>query len=129
MQKTDMVFNSEKDTAGVFHQIASGYISTTSVLFEKEGVVAVIQAKGSVEFFNADGALIASGNVPAAEGGRELYEDVAFGVENGLIKLTFPIYQWIDNYPHCDGEHDRWDKKTVGSHSLSLNLLTGEIVY
>lgn len=123
-RKIDITFNSEKDTNKKSYQLASGYISQTTILFEKENVVAVIQARGSVEFYNMDDALIAAGNVPSVESGRGLYEEICCQVENNMLKLQFPIYEWIDNYPNCDGEYDRWDTKKVGVHTLTLDLLT-----
>lgn len=127
-RKIDITFNSEKDTNKGLYQLASGYISQTTIHFEKENVVAVIQAKGSVEFYNMDDELIAFGNVSAVESGKEVYENVGCQVEDNLLKLQFPIYEWIDNYPHCDGEHDRWDTKIIGYHTMTFDLLKGVIL-
>jgi len=126
--KIDSTFHSEKDSHTKLYQLASGHISQTAILFEKEGVVAVIQANGSVEFYNTDGVLIAAGSVPAEESGKGVYEEVSCQVENNLLTLRFPIYEWIDNYPHCDGEHDRWDTRIVGFYPLTLDLSTGSLV-
>lgn len=126
--KFDITFNSEKDSNEKAYQLALGYISQTTILFRKENVAAVIQAKGAVEFYNMDNVLIAAGNVPEAEGGRGLYEEVYCQVENNRLKLQFPVYEWIDNYPNCDGEYDRWDTKKVGVHTLILDLITGTIL-
>lgn len=124
-RKIDFVFNSEKEST---YQLASGYISKTTVHFEKENVLAEIQAKGCAEFFDADGVLIAAGSVSAEEDGRGVYEEVTCRVDGKLLKLSFPICQWIDNYPHCDGEYDRWDKKILGFHTLTLDLENGSII-
>ncbi len=123
----DIVFDSEKETGEKLFQLASGYISETTILFEKENVAAVIQAKGSVEFFNMKDELIAGGEVPPVESGKEVYVEVCCQVKENLLILKFPIYQWIDNYPNCDGEHDRWDTKIVGFHTLTLDLATHTI--
>lgn len=109
------------------YQLASGYISETTIHFENENVVAVIQAKGSVEFFNMDDELIAAGKVAPEESGKGVYEEIACQAEGNLIILQFPIYEWIDNYPNCDGEHDRWDTKIIGFHTLTLDLLSCSI--
>jgi len=74
MKNIDVVFNSQTETEKTF-QIASGYISKTAVLFEKEGIVAIIDAIGSVEFY-IDDKLIATESVPVNDGGREVYEQV-----------------------------------------------------
>lgn len=124
----NITFNSEKDSENTLYQLASGYISQTTILFEKEHVVAVIDAKGSVEFYNTDDVLIASGSVPVKDSGKGLYMDVTCRSENDRIELRFPIYEWIDNYPNCDGEHDRWDTRIVGYHTLALDLTTGSVL-
>ncbi len=127
-RKIDIVFNSEKESGEKLLQLASGYISETTILFENEKIAAVIQAKGSVEFFNMNDERVADGKVPAVESGKEVYVEVCCQVKENLLILKFPIYQWIDNYPNCDGEHDRWDTKIVGFHTLTLDLLTHSII-
>lgn len=124
----DIVFKNETSSPHWHHQLASGYISETKVFFRDEGVVAVVQAKGSVEFFDTEGKLIASGSVPQNSGGREVYEQIRLQVEDGLIKLHFPITEWVDNYPHCDGEHDRWDSRITGYHVLALDKASGTVL-
>ncbi len=127
-RKIDITFNSEAQTDKKLYQIASGYISKTTVLFEKEDVIAVIEAKGSVEFYDINDELIAVGKLPPVEDGKEVYEEVSFKAEGNLITLSFPVYEWIDNYPNCDGEHDRWDTRIVGYNTLTLDLLNRTII-
>lgn len=43
-------------------------------------------------------------------------------MEGKTITISFAIVEWIDNYPNCDGEHDRWDSRTVGYHDLVFSL-------
>ena len=119
MINIDMVFNSQNETEKLF-QIASGHISKTAVLFEQEGIVALIDAKGSVDFY-CDDKLIATESVPVNDGGREVYEQVKCQVSGGNISIGFAICEWIDNYPNCDGEHDRWDSKIIGYHTVNFN--------
>lgn len=115
----------QKDTG--YFQIASGHISETVILFEKENVVARVQAKGQAAFYDLNGQLLASAEVPAA-GGREVYEELCCQMEEGKIVLLFPIYEWIDNYPNCDGEYDRWESRRVGSHSVIFDLNTKKVL-
>lgn len=126
-RKADGIYNSETDVRGKGYPLASGYISRTTILFEKENVAAVIQAKGSVEFYDSDGMPIAVGKVPSVEDGKGVYEEVYCLAESNLLKLRFPVYQWIDHYPNCDGEHDRWDTRIVGYHTLTLDLSAGSV--
>lgn len=126
-KKIDKVFLSGNGVKKTF-QLASGYISQTTIHFENENIVAVIQAAGSVEFFDGYDVLIAAGSVSRDDSGRKVYEDVVCQVKDEVLILQFPIYEWIDNYPHCDGEHDRWDTRIIGFHALSLDLQTREIL-
>lgn len=123
----DITFNSEKNEEKSY-QLASGHISTTSILFENENLVAVVEASGDVAFYNMEDELIAKASVPAVEGGRKVYEEIVCCAENGKILLKFPICEWIDHYPNCDGEHDRWSTKTVGFHTLILDTATYSVI-
>ena len=117
MRKPDFVFDSEvKQT----YQLASGYISETLIFFEQENVYAQIQAKGHVDLLDAQGNVQASKDLPPEEGGKAVYQEVICRTEGGRIILEFPTYEWIDNYPHCDGEHDRWDTRRIGEHILEF---------
>lgn len=126
-KKIDKIFLSGNGVKKTF-QLASGYISQTTIHFENENIVAVIQAAGSVEFFDRDDTLIAAGSVSPDDSGRKVYEDVVCQVKDDVLILQFPIYEWIDNYPHCDGEHDRWDTRIIGFHALNLDLQTRELL-
>lgn len=119
MPEYDAVYRSE-DGEKTF-PLATGYISTTAVFFEREGVLARIEARGCVAFLNGSGELLAELAVPGESEGRRVYEEVLCGVKEGKLLLRFPIVQWIDNYPNCDGEHDRWDSRTVGYHTLEFD--------
>lgn len=121
MEKFDFIFNSEAGEKKTF-QLANGYISTTSILFEKEKVVAVVSAKGKVDLFDLVDNLIETKELPEVTVGKEVYDEVVCCVSNGKITLEFPTYEWIDNYPNCDGEHDRWDTKKVGSETVSFEV-------
>jgi len=118
----EILFNSEKINGKQSYQLASGYDSQTKIFFEKEGITADIQAVGHIDYYDAENTLLASIKVPESNGGREVYEDIVCEANNGCIVLRFPIYQWIDNYPHCDGEHDRWDTRVIGYHAVRFDL-------
>ncbi len=121
-REIDKVFYGEEKI-----QIASGYISKTNILFETEGIIAEIEAKGSVKFYDTDENLLDEGSVPAQTGGREVYEEIYPKLDGKSITLSFPVYEWIDNYPNCDGEHDRWSTKTIGYESLTFDLLEKKV--
>lgn len=108
-------------------QLATGYISATTIYFEIEKVYVVIEAKGHIEFYNQEKEILASLDLPKQTGGREVYSTVICSSMDDVICMEYPIVKWIDNYPHCDGEHDRWDLVTIGHHKVYFNLHTNEV--
>ena len=108
--------------------IAHGFISTTEILFAKEEIIARIEARGEVEFLNPEGEKLASARAPSADGPRGKYVEAYCTVEDDKIKIRFPIFEWYDNYPHCDGEYDRWDPIGVTGHTAPIvfSLSTGQ---
>ncbi len=120
-RKIDFVFDSNTAGGESKFQLASGHISETFISFEKEGIFALIFAKGEVQFLNEKGEILAVAKLSAIDSGRGVYMDVTCKISGNNIILEFPIYQWIDHYPNCDGEHDRWDTKTVGKHTLMFD--------
>lgn len=128
MKDYDKVFNSEENIGIKSFQLATGYISSTTILFEKEKIVAKIEAKGHIDYFDCEDTLIASFDVPSQTGGKETYNEVLCETEENTIVLKFPIVEWIDNYPNCDGEHDRWDAQTIGYNTLKFNYKTKEYI-
>lgn len=120
-------FNSERDTKDKYYHLACGFISETTIVFKHENVKAVIHAKGDVKFFDMNDNLIAAGKAPSVVFGRGLYEDISCQVKDNRIELLFPIYDWVDYYPNCDGEYDRWGTDIVGHHTFALDLKTKTI--
>lgn len=126
MRDIDITFNSENGKRSF--QIASGYISETAIYFEKEKITLLVHAKGRTEFYNLNEELLAAGAVPSEDSGREVYEQITCEVIEGKIVIEFPIVRWIDNYPNCDGEYDRWDSKIVGYRTVTYDCATASIV-
>lgn len=102
--------------------LAHGYDSNTKILLEEQEIVIFIEAKGEISIEDIDGVIIDTITVPKQEGGREHYEEVFLEVSDGEIRFKFPIYKWIDNYPHCDGESDRWDKVIIDYHEIKYEI-------
>ena len=125
-RKADIIFNSENGSQK--YQIASGYISETIILFEREETTALVYAEGRVEFFDRDGNSLAEGKVESQTGGREVYEEVVCEAAETTLTLKFPIVKWIDNYPNCDGENDRWDSVIIGYNTLTYDRKNKTIV-
>ena len=126
-KKIDITFVSDTANGDAIYQLASGYISTTTILFEKENIVAVVEADGNAKFYDINDNFITSARAPKVDNGKGKYVEIGLSAGDGLVELKFPIYEWIDNYPHCDGEHDRWDTRIVGFNSITLDLSDGSI--
>lgn len=121
MIKADYIINLSENTTKEI-QIASGYISVTNILLENENIALEISANGTIVFYPPDDAKPIKAELPDSDGGREVYENVVIRKEDDNIIVSFPVYQWIDNYPNCDGEHDRWDTVTIGYHDVVYDL-------
>ena len=126
MSTYEKVFKSAECTGTKEYQLATGYISTTEIYFEAEKTVIRIEAAGKVTFMDNEENVIVSVNVPEQTGGKGTYNDVICSVEENKIVLKLPVVEWIDNYPHCDGEHDRWDCRTIGYHMVKFEPETNK---
>ena len=128
--KYDETFITSKHTEPQNYHLACGFRTRTDILFKEEHIEVSIECAGEIKFKDSDNPrnVLAEITVPKQEGGREIYMDVTCLVENGCIVLKMPIYRWIDHYPHCDGESDRWDGEAIGYHTVRFNPATGEAV-
>jgi len=115
-------YNTAQGPANKKFQLANGHISTTEILFEEEQILVRIQAAGQIEFLSAEGTLLSSFSIPEETDGKEVYTEVICAAKDGSPVLKFPIVEWIDNYPHCDGEYDRWDSRTVGYYTVVYDV-------
>ena len=102
-------------------QLANGYISTTTILFKKFDIQVKIEAEGYVEYYK-NNQCVASFDLEKEAEGKKVYTEVVCHTTDNEIILEFPIVKWIDNYPHCDGEHDRWDCVILGYHQVNFDV-------
>lgn len=129
MNTYDHVYNASNDGCEIKLQLANGYISQTTVLFESANICARVDAVGSVEFLDCNGNAVASAEAPEETSGKKKYTELLCRYDGENIILRFPIVKWIDNYPHCDGEHDRWDSVIIGYHTVTFSTETGNIEF
>ena len=120
-------YNSKECKKQKNFQLASGFNSTTEIFFEVEKVIVKIEAEGKVEFLSPEREVLASYELPKITEGTGTYNNVICDAKDDKVILSFPIVEWIDNYPHCDGEYDRWDTRTVGYYTIEMNLLTNDV--
>ena len=76
----------------------------------------------------ADGKLLATASAPTITEGRGKYLSLYCRADEKNIFLDFPVYEWIDNYPHCDGEYDRWDTKELDINTLTFDYINRKVL-
>ncbi len=108
MQYDHIISLTEKLNDKSFH-LACGYYDTTSFLFEKANFAVVIHCKGSFTFYTVDGTQLETIKGKRVASGKECYEDILITTTDDGVHFKLPSYRWIDHYPNCDGESDRWD--------------------
>ena len=96
-----------------FH-LSCGFYDTTSFFFEKANLRVDIHCCGSFTFYSADGAKLETFRLRPMDTGRECYMDVLITAADDAVIFRLPEYRWIDHYPHCDGESDRWSTEIIG---------------
>lgn len=121
VSSTFIRYDSARQAGAVLEQLSPnghGYVH-----FQREDIVArIVQEAHRVEFYGADEAYICSAEIPAVDSGRRAYLNVRVYGKPGRVVLGFPVCEWIDHYPHCDGEYDRWDTVILGFHTLTFDL-------
>ena len=57
------------------------------------------------------------------------YREVRLRWKGGFISLQFGEVEYIDNYPNCDGEHDRWDERWQTKYEVTLDEGTNTVTH
>ena len=109
----------------VVHADAAGEVDkgnvTAGANVECADVGGGIKAEGYVEYYK-NNQCVASFDLEKETEGKKVYTEVVCHTTDNEIILEFPIVKWIDNYPHCDGEHDRWDCVILGYHQVNFDV-------
>ncbi len=114
-----VIFDSVNAPAGEVIGLACGYASLNEIIFTNEKISVQIEAKtGEVDFYDMESNKLLSAKVETPSSGDEKFSEVKCSIECEQITLGFPEYNYIDNYPRCDGEYDRWTKIVAGYRFL-----------
>lgn len=125
----EVIFDSGKTTKGEIVSLASGYISRNEISFINEKIIVSIEAKtGEIEIFDLESNKLLSTKIQPPTLGDEKFSEVECSVCGDQIKLGFPQYTYKDNYPHCDGESDRWTKIVAGFHYFCFDFKNNCVV-
>ena len=129
----ERIYKNKKDCT--YMELEAPYynaIETTEVIFEKEGVIAYADSLGHIEFYNLEKNSLGMADVPVSKdptekGHQAQYGDMRCYVKENTICFELPVYGWEDNYPHCDGEFDRWDRYIARWFLITFDYVTHEI--
>ena len=113
----DFVFDSEKKIWGRSYEAVEfdGETKpTVSILFEREGIILYADHNGEALFCDLDNNVIHRGKAESAN----RFSRVHVRVCEGKAIAEFPITKWIDHYPNCDGEYDRWSEVVVDTITI-----------
>ncbi len=83
-----------------------------------------VSPKGEVIFRDREGKELCR----VEEQDRE-YKEVRLLWKQGFVSLQFGKVEWIDNYPNCDGEHDRWDQRWRTEYEVTLDEGTNTLTH
>ena len=119
--KYDHVINADSQLNAECFHLSCGFYETTSFLFEKADFSVVIHCKGEFAFYAPDGSKVMTYKAKRMASGRGCYMDVLITTTDNAVIFQLPQYDWIDHYPNCDGESDRWTAQITG--------INDEIVY
>ena len=84
---------------------------SVTVLFSKEGVILQADNNGNSVFFDSEGNELFKARAEYEEKSR--FSWICFHSGKNVITVNFTVTKLVDNYPHCDGEYDRWDEIVV----------------
>lgn len=112
--KYDHIIQTLENPAQQRFHLSCGFYETTSFFFEPINLSVEIHCKGEFVFRTAEGEVLEKVQAQPMDSGRECYMDVLITSTEQEILFQLPEYAWIDHYPNCDGESDRWDAKIIG---------------
>ena len=92
---------------------------SVTVLFSEEGVVLQADNNGNAIFFDLEGYELYKAR---AEYEGKAFRWIYFHVSKNTLSVSFTVTKLVDNYPHCDGEYDRWDEIVVKKIPITYTL-------
>lgn len=98
-----------------------GHAEDTEIHFPEHNIFVTVLNNGKLTFYNEKHNEIAQLTVtPNTENG--MHDNIYCKCESGKITFWFPIVTYVDNYPHCDGEYDRWSVKYIAYDCLIFDI-------
>lgn len=105
--KADHIFDSSAQVYETTYAIQRETDTPMTIFFPQEQIVLQADAQGNAVFFHADGTEIRKEKL---DGNGRFFSRIVCRVNAQTIFAKFITSKWVDHYPHCDGEHDRWSE-------------------
>lgn len=103
-----------------------GHVEDTELFFINEKIYLTVKKEGCVTFLDeARNELCSTEVKPTTKNG--MHDNAYCRCDDGRIRVWFPIVDYIDNYPDCDGEYDRWTVRYVGYDCVMLDIAKGTL--
>ena len=110
----DHIIRADNPLDGNRFHLSCGFYETTSFFFERLNFAVSIHCKGEFTFYTPSDEKMSTIRLKPMETGRGCYMDVIITETEHSVLFQLPEYKWVDHYPNCDGESDRWDTEIVG---------------
>ena len=98
-----------------------GHVEDTEVFFANEKTYMVVTESGELVFENEHRQELAKTTV-TPDTKTKKHDNVYCKAECGAICVWFPVVEYVDNYPHCDGEYDRWSTSYVAYDCVKFDV-------
>lgn len=107
-------------------------IRPTTVSFVQEKRSVTMDSLGHIAFFDEAGQPLGAVDFPVSDdpskyGHTAQYGQIRCRADGKTITISLPVYGWDDNYPHCDGESDRWDRYVARWFQIHFDCADGTI--
>lgn len=103
-----------------------GFIEDTQIEYIREQITLIVRQNGGIciedRHLDKQIELVVP---PTAHHGK--HGGGTYALREDRLILRLDTYRVVDNYPHCNGEYDRWDDLHIGYVSISYDLTTGEV--
>lgn len=104
-----------------------GFIEDTQIEYIREQLTLTVRQNGGIRIEDRHlGKRIELTIPPTAHHGK--HGGGTYALRDGKWVLRLATYRVVDNYPHCDGEHDRWDDIHIGHVTICYDLMTGDLI-
>lgn len=78
------------------------------ILLKEQNFALEINSQGKVVLYDIDGKVIDTKKIKSEKYPDKKFSDVIIKISNDKIQLNMLMKKYVDHYPHCDGEYDRW---------------------